>query len=68
MTSNPSQAFAIEVQGHPAGIVVADRGGYTFFASDWTFRDLDRRLFRHIDQAQRAAKRIYARRSRSLAQ
>ena len=51
-------AFAIEVQGRTAGIVVAERGGYTFFASDWTFRNLDRRVFRHIDQAERAVQQV----------
>ena len=57
-----SNAFAIEVQGRTAGIVVAERGGYTFFASDWAFRDLDRRVFRYVDQAERAAEQLLTRR------
>jgi hypothetical protein len=51
-------AFAIEIEGRTAGIVVAERGGYTFFASDWTFRDLDRRVFRYVDQAERAVQQV----------
>lgn len=58
-----SQAFAIEVHGRSAGIVVAERGGYTFFASDWTFKDLDRQVFRHVGQAERAAERVFAARA-----
>lgn len=50
-----TNAFAIEVQGRSAGIVVADRGAFTFFVSDWAFRDLDRRVFRNVGQAERAA-------------
>ncbi len=57
-----SNAFAIEVQGRTAGIVVAERGGYTFFASDWTFRDLDRLVFRYVDQAERAAQQLLTKR------
>ncbi|RJF79199.1 hypothetical protein D3877_20485 [Azospirillum cavernae] len=56
-----ANAYAIEVQGHSAGIVVADRGGYTFFVSDWAFRDLDRRVFRNVGQAERAANQHYSR-------
>lgn len=55
-------AYAIEVQGRSAGIVVAERGGFTFFVSDWTFKDLDRRTFRSIGQAERAARQVIARR------
>ncbi|MBP2316458.1 hypothetical protein [Azospirillum soli] len=53
-----SHAYAIEVQGRSAGIVVAERGGFTFFVSDWTFKDLDRRTFRNVGQAERAARQI----------
>jgi hypothetical protein len=58
-----SQAFTIEVHGRTAGIVVAERGGYTFFVSDWTFKDLDRRVFRHVGQAERAAQQVLKRRA-----
>ena len=59
----PSHAYAIEVQGRSAGIVVAERGGYTFFVSDWTFKDLDRQTFRNVGQAERAAHQLAARRT-----
>lgn len=55
---NRAQAFAIEVQGRSAGIVVAQRGGFTFFTSDGTFKDLDGHFFRRVDQAERAARRV----------
>ncbi|WP_448207217.1 hypothetical protein [Azospirillum sp. sgz302134] len=58
-----SNAYAIEVQGRSAGIVVAERGGFTFFVSDWTFKDLDRRTFRNVSQAERAALQVMARRA-----
>lgn len=51
-------AYAIEVHGRSAGIVVAESRGFTFFASDWAFKDLDRRRFRHVGQAERAAEQI----------
>ncbi|WP_147162232.1 hypothetical protein [Pararhodospirillum oryzae] len=53
-------AFIIEVAGRSAGIVVAERGGFTFFASDWTFKDMDRRIYRRVDHAERAARRVLA--------
>ncbi|TWA80421.1 hypothetical protein FBZ83_109230 [Azospirillum brasilense] len=58
-----SNAYAIEVQGRSAGIVVAGQGGFTFFVSDWSFKDLDRQTFRNVGQAERAAKQLAARRS-----
>ena len=51
-------AYAIEVHGRSAGIVVAESRGCTFFASDWAFKDLDRRRFRHVGQAERAAEQV----------
>ena len=50
-----AQAFAIEVLGRSAGIVVAEHGGFMFFAADGAFRALDRRVFKHIGQVERAA-------------
>ncbi|WP_207478698.1 hypothetical protein [Arenibaculum pallidiluteum] len=55
-----SNAYAIEVQGRSAGIVVAQRGGFTFFVADHAFRELDGRFFRRVDQAQRAARHLAA--------
>lgn len=57
---NNTNAFAIEVHGTPAGLVVGGHGGYTFFASDWAFKELDRRVFRHVRHAERAAAQILA--------
>ncbi len=50
-----AQAFAIEVHGRSAGIVVSEPGGFVFFASDGAFRALDRRVFKHVGQAEQAA-------------
>lgn len=50
-----TQAFAIEVQGRSAGIVVSEPGGFVFFAADGAFRALDRRVFKHVGQAEQAA-------------
>jgi hypothetical protein len=52
------ESFAIEVDGRAAGIVVAERGGYTFFASDWTFKEIDRRTFRRVAHAERAVREL----------
>jgi hypothetical protein len=54
------QAFAIEVQGHTAGIVVSGRGGFMFFATGRPFQALERRVFRQVAQAERAAHRALA--------
>lgn len=50
-----SNAFVIEVAGMDAGIVVEERGGFRFFSSDHTFRAMENRCFRRIDDARRAA-------------
>ena len=50
-----TQAFAIEVHGRSAGIVVSEPGGFVFFAADGAFRSLDRRVFKHVVQAEQAA-------------
>ncbi|MEI7606845.1 MAG: hypothetical protein WCJ64_05635 [Rhodospirillaceae bacterium] len=53
-----AQAYAIEVQDRSAGIVVADREGFIFFAADAAFRSLDRKTFRHVGHAESAARRL----------
>jgi hypothetical protein len=58
MTMITSHAYAIEVRGRSAGILVARRGGFTFFTAEGTFKDLDGRFFRRVDQAERAARRL----------
>ena len=50
-----AQAFAIEGHGRTAGIVVSEPGGFVFFAADGAFRALDRRVFKHVGQAEQAA-------------
>jgi hypothetical protein len=64
MPSVEGRAYAIEINGKSAGIVIADRDGFTFFAADRDFRNLDRRVFRRIDQAERAVRRLDAQLSR----
>lgn len=59
------QAFTIEVYGRSAGIVVAERGRFTFFASDRAFREIDRRVFRRIQHAERAARDLLVDRNRA---
>lgn len=56
-----TQAFAIEVAGHSAGIAVADRGGFVFYAADHLFWELDRRTFRRLRQAEQAARALLSR-------
>jgi hypothetical protein len=53
-------AFAIEVHGRSAGIVVAQRGGFMFFAAERAFQPLDRRVFKHVTHAETAARRALA--------
>lgn len=61
MSSN--HAYAIEVQGKAAGVVVARHNGarhsgFQFFAADHRFHALDGRVFRRVDQAERAARAL----------
>ncbi len=58
------QAFAIEIDDRPAGIVVGSQGAFVFFAADRTFSDLDRNTYRHVAEAERAARRVLAARTR----
>ncbi|CAK0750381.1 conserved hypothetical protein [Azospirillaceae bacterium] len=55
-----ARAFAIEVQGRSAGIVVAERNGFLFFAADSAFRGLECRMYRSPSQAERAAQALAA--------
>ena len=58
-----SQAFTIEVRGRSAGIVIAERGGFMFFAADGDFHTLDRRLFKRVRQAEEAVRQLMGGRS-----
>ncbi|CAK0766371.1 Conjugal transfer protein TraA [Azospirillaceae bacterium] len=55
-----SHAFAIEIHGRPAGIVVSDPSGFVFFAAERTFYALERRVFKDVAHAQRAAQQTLA--------
>jgi hypothetical protein len=50
-------AYIIEVHSHPAGLVVRERSGFRFYASDPCFSALEHRLFGHPRDAERAARR-----------
>ncbi|MEI8393709.1 MAG: hypothetical protein WCF85_03165 [Rhodospirillaceae bacterium] len=63
----PAQAFAIEIHGRSAGIVVADPGGFVFFAAESAFQALDRRVFKHVGQAERAAVQLLSGRTKQRA-
>ncbi|EWY39836.1 hypothetical protein N825_04870 [Skermanella stibiiresistens SB22] len=60
MTS--ARAYAIEVQGDQAGVVVAEANRYIFFAADWAYGALDRKSFRSPAHAERAARDVIQRR------
>ena len=51
-----ASAHVIEVGEITAGIVVREKGGFRFFASERAFHSLEGALFRTIDQAARAAR------------
>ena len=62
-----SQAYAIEVHGRSAGIVVAARGGFMdgrspdkrrVFAAERAFQSLERRVFQQVGHAESAAHRL----------
>lgn len=55
-------AFVIEVDGEPAGVVLAEAAGVRFFASDRAYWDLEGEVFRSARHAERAAARLQARR------
>lgn len=46
----------IEIGNVTAGIIVATKGGFRFFAAEKTFSSLDLELFRSIKDANRAAR------------
>lgn len=55
-----SHAYAIEVHGRSAGIAVAERGGFVFFASEQPFYRLEGRVFPRLRHAERAAAELLA--------
>jgi hypothetical protein len=58
-----ANAYAIEVQGNSAGIVVASANHFIFYAADWAFGSLDRKPFRSPAHAERAARDVLLRRA-----
>lgn len=61
-----AHAYAIEVQGRAAGIVVAERGGYMFFAAERAFQPLERRVFQRVTHAEMAARQLLVERDRRI--
>ncbi|MGL4964627.1 MAG: hypothetical protein ACRC67_25605 [Inquilinus sp.] len=51
-----SEAFTIEVAGEAIGIVVAQKRGFRFYASDSHFQHLEGQDFRTVADAERAAR------------
>jgi hypothetical protein len=60
-------AYAIETSGTGtgAGVVVRERGGYRFYASNEMFVSLDGKVFRSPKDAERAADRLASARRRA---
>ncbi|MGF6231267.1 hypothetical protein QFZ27_005222 [Inquilinus ginsengisoli] len=51
-----SEAFTIEVAGEAVGIVVAQKRGFRFYASDSRYQHLEGQDFRTVPDAERAAR------------
>ncbi len=56
-------AYIIEVEDIAVGLVVRDRGGFRFFASDAACAALDSRMFRDARAAEREAERCVQKRT-----
>lgn len=54
--------YLIEVSGKPAGIIARDTNGYRFHASESAFNDLDGQIFADPQTAERAARKLLAKR------
>jgi hypothetical protein len=54
-----SSAFVIEIEDQTAGLVLSDKGGFIFRASNPIFRQLEGRLFQHVRQARSAAATVW---------
>lgn len=53
------EAYIIEIEGRPAGLVLADgRRGFRFFATAQPFYALNGRVFSRVDQAEQAARSL----------
>ena len=60
-----SDATIIEIRGEAAGIVARTGRGFAFYAAQAPFYRLERRLFRSVREAERAARELIARRPQS---
>lgn len=54
--------YLIEISGKPAGIIARDTHGYRFHASESAFNDLDGQIFSDPLAAERAARKLLAKR------
>lgn len=59
-----SGAYVIEIEDQTAGLVIAEKGGFRFYASDRAFWKLEGRFFAQVRQAQRAAAEIWRNRTK----
>jgi len=57
-----SAAFVIEIDGDAAGLALAERSGFRFYASARSYWELEGQWFRSLGQAERAAAAVRARR------
>jgi|GEM_PF-1304007 hypothetical protein len=53
-----ADAFVIQSADLTAGIVVVERSGVRFYASDRDFHDLDGKIFKNIRAARQAVERL----------
>jgi len=62
-----SDSYVIEVSSQTAGIVVRDIRGYQFFAASHRFNQLEGQIFRNAREAERAARRLAAGKTLTMA-
>jgi hypothetical protein len=62
-----SSAFVIEIDGDAAGLALAERSGFRFYASARSYWELEGRWFRSLGQAERAAEAVRRRREAAAA-
>jgi hypothetical protein len=62
-----SDATIIEIRGQAAGIVARTGRGFAFYAAQAPFYRLEKRLFRSVREAERAARELIAPRPQPLA-
>ena len=53
-----SSSCIIEINDKAAGILLAERNGFIFFAADAAFGRLERRVFRSIGHAEQTARTL----------